>query len=248
MTATPHGPETIEDIPERRAEPQSGAGALPDPGADLQEPQADVEPDVSADESTPPDLSEPEGDSASPDPEPDPETESDPGTESFIREIPGGAGHGPARAYGYISVAVALGATAELTAGGTRSTSRNPLQVTVSADPATFSRVNEIFDEAYPVAEQTAAARRAELRKSGRAIRSSYDVSLATRAVLGGFLQGVASALREPGTTRPAPFREATRARLSDESQHRYAIAAGRAWARRELQGEAVSEEDHASV
>lgn len=241
MTATPLDPENTDEHLAARESPQSEAGGSPEPET---EPQADIEPDVSADESTPPSPAETESDSAS---EPEP-TESDDSTESFIREIPGGAGHGPARAYGYISVAVALGAQAELTAGGTRSTSRNPLQVTVQADPETFSRVNEIFDEAYPVAEQTAAARRAELRKSGRAIRSSYDVSLATRAVLGGFLQGVASALREPGTTRPAPFREATRARLADEGQHRYAISAGRAWARRELLSETVSEEDHASV
>jgi hypothetical protein len=247
MNATPLDPENIDEHLAARESPQSEAGGSPEPtkfsfrrtntGGQYVN-QSESDPDVSADESTPPSPAETEGDSES---EPEP-------TESFIREIPGGAGHGPARAYGYISVATALGASAELTAGGTRSTSRNPLQVTVQADPETFSRVNQIFDEAYPVAEQTAAARRAELRKSGRAIRSSYDVSLATRAVLGGFLQGVASALREPGTTRPAPFREATRARLADEGQHRYAISAGRAWARRELLSETVSEEDHASV
>lgn len=154
--------------------------------------------------------------------------------EVHIREIPGAAGHGPARAYGYIAVAQALGVQAELTAGGTRSTSRNPLQVTVNATDDLFRRVNVLYDEIAPAAETVAAEMRSAARKEQK-FNGSYEISLLTRAVLAGFPQGAASALREPGTTVPRPFRESTRARLADEAAHRSAVVSGRAWAERNL-------------
>jgi hypothetical protein len=167
------------------------------------------------------------------DQEPETGTEQEP-AETFIREIPGAAGNGPARAYGYIALATAMGAQAELTAGGTRNTSRVPLQITVTADAETFAQVNDLYDEITPVAEATAAEMRAEARKEG-SVTASYDVSLLTRGVLAGFPQGVASALVEPGTTKPAPLREATRARRADERAHRRAVVSGRQWAESNL-------------
>lgn len=155
--------------------------------------------------------------------------------ETHVRQIPGGAGHGPARAYGYIAIARALGAEAELTRGGTRSTSRNPLEVTVRAPEAIFERVNSLYDQVAEVADKVAADKRAAARKAGTQFKSSYDVNLLTRAVLAGFPQGAASALREPGSTRPLSLREATRARLVDEHAHRSAVASGRAWAEKNL-------------
>jgi hypothetical protein len=180
-------------------------------------PEEDASPsqaDVSAGEDPPPEVEH----------VPVPDTQAD----VRIREIPGAAGHGPARAYGYIAVASALGVQAELTEGGTRSTSARPLRVTVHADPETFERINDLYDTLAPEAERVAAARRTEARKDGR---RSYELSLLTRAVLAGFPQGAASALREPGTTKPVPFREATRARLIDSDTHLSAISVGRAWA-----------------
>lgn len=164
----------------------------------------------------------------------DPETEVTPEAETHIRELPGAAGNGPARAYGYIALAQALGAQAELTAGGTRNTSRVPLQVTVTADAATFAKINDLYDEIAPVAETVAAEMRSKAREEGR-VTASYDVSLLTRAVLAGFPQGVGAALRQPGTTKPASFRDSTRARRADEEAHRSAIASGRAWAKSNL-------------
>lgn len=251
MSATPESDEHLA----ARGGPLNEVGGLPEPEADGDGEWPEVEPvapiwepgdpdpreedeqaeDVSAGDAVPPPDSEPEGDSVSePEADPESEPESDVEVEAYVREIPGGAGHGPARAYGYIAVAVALGAEAELTAGGTRSTSRNPLQVTVRADPETFAKVNDVYDEIAPVAEQTAAAKRDEARKSGRSIKS-YEMSLLSRAILAGFPQGAASALRTPGTTRPAPFREATRARFTDDAAHRSAVALGRAWAARTI-------------
>lgn len=254
MSATPDVKEDQLDAPQRRGDPLNEVGGHPDPEAEVEgaeaeeaegsEPEATTEtdqPDVSAGEEAPLTFSETEGDSASElgdDPEPDE------AGERFVREIPGGAGHGPARAYGYIAVATALGAEAELTEGGTRSTSRNPLKITVRADPETFRRVNDLYDEIAPVAEQAAAVKRDEARKSGRPLKS-YEMSLLSRAVLAGFPQGAASALRAPGTTRPAPLREATRARFVDESAHRSAVALGRAWASRAL---AQREEAHTAA
>jgi hypothetical protein len=154
--------------------------------------------------------------------------------ETHIREVPGSAGHGPARAYGYIALAQALGAQAELTAGGTRSTGKHPLQITVHASAELFGRINDLYDEIAPVAEKTASEMRLEARRNGSAV-ASYDISLLTRAVLAGFPLGAASALREPGTTKPAPLCEATRARKADEQAYRSAAAAGRKWAARNL-------------
>lgn len=256
MSATPD--TELDEHLAARGGPLNEVGGLPEPEADGDGEWPEVEPvapiwepgdpdpreedeqaeDVSAGDAVPPPDSEPEGDSASEEPESDVEVE------AYVREIPGGAGHGPARAYGYIAVATALGAEAELTAGGTRSTSRNPLIVTVHADPETFAKVNDVYDEIAPVAEQTAAAKRDEARKAGRALKS-YEMSLLSRAVLAGFPQGAASALRAPGTTRPAPFQQATRARFTDDAAHRSAVALGRAWAARTI---AQREESHSGV
>jgi hypothetical protein len=155
-------------------------------------------------------------------------------TGSHVREIPGEAGHGPARAYGYIALAQAFGASASLTSGGTRSTGAHPLQVTVTADAATFERINSTYDEIAPVAERVAAEKRAEIRKE-QPVGGSYELALLTRAVLAGFPLGAASAFREPGTTKPSPLREATRARKVNNEVYRAAVASGRAWARRSL-------------
>ncbi len=252
MTATSHSDEVASDAPELsiewRESPQSEAGGFPDPEA-RNRPFFEPEPYLPPEPIPEPEPEEPEEDAPAGDIAP-PEVEqvlaADPDPDFRVREIPGGAGHGPARAYGYIAIATALGASAELTSGGTRSTSRNPLIVTVRADDDTFSRVNEIYDAVAPEAEGYAALKRTEARRSG-SVQGSYEVSLLTRAVLAGFPQGAASALREPGATRPAPFREATRARLSDEHAHRSAVVAGRAWAMRNLPA-ARREESHSAA
>jgi hypothetical protein len=243
MSATPDSQASIE----WRESPQSEAGGFPDPEPEDSPSQADDGETPEDDERFNwfPDDEEPEPDVSAGDTAPT-EVEqvlvADPDPEFHIREIPGGAGHGPARAYGYIAIATALGAQAELTEGGTRSTGAHPLIVTVQSDDETFARINDIYDEVAPVAEQTAAVKRDEARKSGQPLKS-YELSLLSRAVLAGFPQGAASALREPGTTRPRPLREATRARLVDEHSYRSAVSSGRAWAHRNLS--AASREEH---
>jgi hypothetical protein len=166
-----------------------------------------------------------------------------PELETFTRDIPGSAGHGVARAYGYIAVAKALNVEAELTQGGTRSTGASPLQVTVTAPLPLFERINDVYDIIAPEAESHAASVRAAARKEGRAFKGSYDVTRLTRASIAGFVQGAAATLREPGTTRPAPFKDATRARLVDEHAHRSSVASGRAWGVRHLRNQDAGRE-----
>lgn len=168
------------------------------------------------------------------DPQEDPAADRAP---DFIREIDWTAGHGVARAFGYITLAAAYGVKAELLKGGTHS-GRIPLTVAVYAPENTengeeiLDTVNDIYDVLAAEAEKTARDKREAYRKTDAEPLQGYAVNRFSRAILAGFLQGAAGVLKTERALKTESYRLGTRARAVDENAHRTGLNAGRTYAR----------------
>lgn len=166
-----------------------------------------------------------------------------------IREINGIAGHGVARAYGYITLAAAFGAEAELVDGSTRS-GKAGLRIAVHepqhGGEQVLDQVDDLYARLIAEAEKTAAEQRAAARhdENLRQHIAGYETNRFTRAVIAGFLQGAARVLKTEQAIRPAPYKNASRARVIDEHAHRIGLRAGAAYARSSI----IAEQEHAAA
>lgn len=153
-----------------------------------------------------------------------------------IRDIPGTAGHGVARAYGYIALAAAYGAEAELVEGSTR-TGRGMLRVAVYATPEAADEIDRMYAALAPAAEDAAGERRAQARKDDR-MPAGYDVNRMTRAVLAGFLAGAAGVLKTDDALKVPAYKTGSRARVVDDPSYRAGVRLGKQYAEKNLRQE----------
>ena len=176
--------------------------------------------------------------------EPEPGPEPEPRAPDRVQEIDGTAGHGVARAYGFIALAAAYGCKAELIEGSTRSGSKMKLKVAVYAPDGiedaeqALDIVASMYEVLAPEAEKFTKERRDHVRheEDSAGVLAGYEINRFSRAVLAGFLQGAAGVLKTEHAIKPPPYRLQTRARAVNEAAHRSGLSGGRAYAKNVLQ------------